>query len=163
MLERDAHNIRSTPGRFAPELLATEYAREAWALFEQGALLADSKLTESFVREETPTDPDGVLFAVEDARQDTLQRKLGRENSMAAKRFSACLPASPASRRAFPPASSEVSFCPVFSDPYLCPWKLLIVSLTNARHTGYPNNSLAKTTHSEIGAARQRLLYNVIG
>lgn len=80
MLERDVNNIRGTLGQYAPELLVTEYAREAWALFEQGTLMADSKLTGSFVRKKTPTDPAGVLLAVEDARQEALQRELGREN-----------------------------------------------------------------------------------
>ena len=38
MLERDVNNLRGTLGRFAPELLATEYAREMWGLFEAGNL-----------------------------------------------------------------------------------------------------------------------------
>ena len=33
MLERDVNNIRGTLGRFAPEPLATEFAREMWSLF----------------------------------------------------------------------------------------------------------------------------------
>jgi RIO kinase 1 len=33
MLKRDVNNIRNTLGRFAPELLDTEFAREMWALF----------------------------------------------------------------------------------------------------------------------------------
>jgi len=81
MLERDVNNIRGTLGRFAPELLETEYAREMWALFEQGELTADAKLSGLFARDETATDPDGVLVAVEDARQDALQRELGRVES----------------------------------------------------------------------------------
>jgi RIO kinase 1 len=80
MLERDVNNIRGTLGRFAPELLATEFAREMWAQFEQGELTADSKLTGVFAREETIVNADGVLLAVEDAREDALQRELGREN-----------------------------------------------------------------------------------
>jgi hypothetical protein len=36
MLERDVNNLRGTLGRVAPELLATEFAREMWSLFEQG-------------------------------------------------------------------------------------------------------------------------------
>ena len=40
MLERDVNNIRGTLGRFAPELMQSEYAREIWAQFEQGALTA---------------------------------------------------------------------------------------------------------------------------
>ena len=81
MLERDVNNIRGTLGRFASELLETEYAREMWALFEQGELTADTKLTGVFARDETAADADSVLVAVEDARQDALQRELGRAES----------------------------------------------------------------------------------
>src|SRR5579862_8562303 len=45
MLERDVNNIRATLGRFAPELLETEFAREMWALYEQGELHPGSRLT----------------------------------------------------------------------------------------------------------------------
>jgi hypothetical protein len=38
------NNLRGTLGRFAPELLETEFACEMWAQFEQGTLTADSKL-----------------------------------------------------------------------------------------------------------------------
>ena len=50
MLERDVNNISGTLGRFAPELLETEFAREMWALLEQGDLKADSELTGTFAR-----------------------------------------------------------------------------------------------------------------
>jgi RIO kinase 1 len=80
MLERDVNNIRGTLGRFAPELLKTEFAREMWAQFEQGDLTADSKLEGVFARDETTADPDGVLLAVEDAREEALRRELGRES-----------------------------------------------------------------------------------
>jgi RIO kinase 1 len=79
MLERDVNNIRGTLGRFAPELLATEFAREMWDLFEQGELTADRQLTGEFARDETAADPESVLSAVEDAREEALQRELGRE------------------------------------------------------------------------------------
>jgi RIO kinase 1 len=80
MLERDVNNIRGTLGRFAPELLATEFAREMWDLFEQGALTANGPLTGVFARDETVADADGVLLAVEDAREEALRRELGRED-----------------------------------------------------------------------------------
>ncbi len=80
MLERDVNNLRGTLGRFAPELLQTEFAREIWALFEQGELTADSTLKGVFVRDETAADPDAVLLAVEDAREEALRRELGRES-----------------------------------------------------------------------------------
>ena len=80
MLERDVNNIRGTLGRLAPELLETEFAREMWAQFEQVELTADSKLTGAFARDEAIVNPDTVLLAVEDAREEALQRELGREN-----------------------------------------------------------------------------------
>jgi len=78
MLERDVNNIRGTLGRFASELLETEFAREMWAQFEQGELTVDTKLTGVFARDEAIVNPDKVLLAVEDAREEALQRELGR-------------------------------------------------------------------------------------
>ena len=76
MLERDVDNLRSTLGRFAPELLATEFAREMWALYEQGELRPDSVLTGVFAVEETLVDPDAVLLVIDDAREEEIQRQL---------------------------------------------------------------------------------------
>jgi RIO kinase 1 len=80
MLERDVNNLRGTLGRFAPELLETEFAREMWALFEQGELTTDSRLTGACARDQRAADAEGVLLAVEDAREEALRRELGREN-----------------------------------------------------------------------------------
>jgi RIO1 family len=80
MLERDVNNIRGTLGRFAPELLRTEFAQEMWALFERGELTAESTLSGAFARDETPADAHAVLVAVEDAREEALQRELRRES-----------------------------------------------------------------------------------
>jgi RIO kinase 1 len=79
MLERDVNNIRGTLGRFAPELLETEFAREMWALFEQGELKADTQLTGVFARDETVTDPESVLVVIEDAREEALMRELAAQ------------------------------------------------------------------------------------
>ncbi len=79
MLERDVNNIRGTLGRFAPELLETEFAREIWALFEAGDLQADSLLTGVFAREEGVTDPDAVMVVIDDAREEAIRRELGRQ------------------------------------------------------------------------------------
>jgi len=76
LLERDVNNLRATLGRFAPELLATEFAREMWALFEQGELQPDSALTGVFAIEETVVDPDDVLLVIDDAREEEIQRQL---------------------------------------------------------------------------------------
>jgi len=76
MLERDVNNLRSSLGRFAPELLATEFAREMWSLFEQGELRPDSALTGVFAREETVVDPNDVMLVIDDAREEEIQRQL---------------------------------------------------------------------------------------
>ncbi|HEY1900482.1 MAG TPA: PA4780 family RIO1-like protein kinase [Steroidobacteraceae bacterium] len=79
MLQRDVNNLRDTLGRFAPELLTTEYAREMWSLFEQGELHADSQLTGLFARNMSAVDAEGVLQVIDDAREEAIRRELGRE------------------------------------------------------------------------------------
>jgi RIO kinase 1 len=76
MLERDVNNIRNTLGRFAPELLETQFAREMWSLFQQGELKAESTLTGVFARDESQTDPDSVLAVIEDARDEAREAAL---------------------------------------------------------------------------------------
>jgi len=80
MLERDVNNIRGTLGRFAPELLETQYAQEMWALFEQGELQADTELTGTFARDETAADPQSVLLMIEDAREEAIRRELAAQS-----------------------------------------------------------------------------------
>jgi RIO kinase 1 len=80
MLERDVNNIRGTLGCFAPELLETEFAREMWAVFEQGELTGDSELTGIFARDETLADPKMVLSAIDDAREEAIRRELEAES-----------------------------------------------------------------------------------
>ncbi|HVC30147.1 MAG TPA: PA4780 family RIO1-like protein kinase [Steroidobacteraceae bacterium] len=82
MLERDVNNIRAALGRFAPELLQTEFAREMWALYEQGELHPDSPLTGVVVLEERPADAGGVIQVIEDAREEAIRRRLGREEQV---------------------------------------------------------------------------------
>ena len=79
MLERDVNNLRGTLGRFAPELLATEYALEMWSLFEQGELHADTELTGMFQTDLSAVDADRVLEVIDDAREEAIRRELGRE------------------------------------------------------------------------------------
>jgi RIO kinase 1 len=79
MLERDVGNIRDTLGRFAPELLSTQFAPEMWALFSQGELRPDSVLTGEFVRDETQADVDVVMSAIDDAREEEVRRRLREE------------------------------------------------------------------------------------
>jgi RIO kinase 1 len=76
MLERDVSNLRSTLGQFAPELLDTAFAPEMWALFRNGELRPDSKLTGIFARDTTIIDPAAVMLVIEDAREEEIQRQL---------------------------------------------------------------------------------------
>ena len=78
MLERDVNNLRGSLGRFAPELLTTQYAREMWALFEQGALHPTSELTGVFEQDGSAVDATGVLQVIDDAREEAIRRELGR-------------------------------------------------------------------------------------
>lgn len=84
MLARDVDNVRDFCGRFAPELLATEYAHEIWKLYESGELRVDSELTGLFVHDQTAADVDGVLLQIEEARREAEIRQRGREEAEAA-------------------------------------------------------------------------------
>jgi RIO kinase 1 len=75
MLERDVNNLRTYFGRFAPELLATKYGKEIWALFEAGKLHPDVELTGRFERREKAVDLESVLSEIEDARFEEVERR----------------------------------------------------------------------------------------
>lgn len=79
MLLRDVHNLRDCLGRFAPELNATHYGEEMWALYEKGELRSDSELTGKFVFDQRKADTRAVLWSIEDARQEAVIRQQGRE------------------------------------------------------------------------------------
>jgi RIO kinase 1 len=76
MLERDVANLTAYFGRFAPELLGTDYGKEIWALYEHGALHPDVPLTGRFAHSTKPVDLDGVLREIGDARDEEEARQL---------------------------------------------------------------------------------------
>ena len=76
ILERDVVNLRNYFGRYAPELLLTDYGKEIWALYEAGALQPETPLTGRFERIEKPVDLDGVLREIDDARFEDAARRL---------------------------------------------------------------------------------------
>jgi RIO kinase 1 len=84
MLLRDVNNVTETLGRFAPELLATRHAEEMWALFEIGELRPDSELTGVYADDEYAADVDGVILAIDEARDEAIRRQRGREEADAA-------------------------------------------------------------------------------
>ncbi|GAB2779022.1 serine protein kinase RIO [Halomonas shantousis] len=75
MLERDVDNMRAYFGRFAPELLATDYGKEIWALYEAGELHPDSRLTGRFAHDTTAVDVDGLMAVIDDAREEEAERR----------------------------------------------------------------------------------------
>jgi RIO kinase 1 len=76
MLLRDVDNLRNFFGRFAPELLATEYGLEILDLYQRGGLDTDFALTGVYVRDERAVDLEGVLADIEDARLEEADRLL---------------------------------------------------------------------------------------
>jgi RIO kinase 1 len=68
MLERDVQNITAYFGRFAPELLSTDYGREIWKLYASGKLSINSELTGLFELSDVPADVKGVMREIDYAR-----------------------------------------------------------------------------------------------
>lgn len=75
LLERDVDNMTRYFGRFAPELLATDYGKEIWELYEHGNLHPDIKLTGRFERVLEDADVDTVMQVIEHARQEEEERR----------------------------------------------------------------------------------------
>ena len=77
MLERDVGNLTAWFGRFAPELLATDYGREIWSLYRNGTLTPEFKLTGHFAANEGPVDLAGVVREIEDvAKEEELRQRI---------------------------------------------------------------------------------------
>ena len=76
MLERDVGNLTAFFGRFAPDLLATDYGRDIWSLYEVGARHPGVELTGRFERSVKPVDLDGVMLEIDDARAEDAARRL---------------------------------------------------------------------------------------
>ena len=69
MLERDVANMAAYFGRFAPELLVTDYGREIWKLYATGELTPETILTGRFEQSSKPADVHGVMREVDAARR----------------------------------------------------------------------------------------------
>jgi RIO kinase 1 len=76
MLLRDVDNLRNFFGRFAPDLLKTEYGHEIWALYERGTLAPGIPLTGRHERVAAPVDVGGVMREIDDARAEEAARRL---------------------------------------------------------------------------------------
>lgn len=80
MLERDVDTITAYYSQFAPELRDTHYAKEIWALYEDGALHPDSELTGHFEENMRAADVDLVLLEIEAAFAEEQQRQQRMRN-----------------------------------------------------------------------------------
>lgn len=76
MLLRDVVNLRDFFGRFAPDLLHTDFGPEIWDLYQRGELTTDVKLTGTFKRELGDVDIDSVMREIDDARMEEAARLL---------------------------------------------------------------------------------------
>jgi RIO kinase 1 len=74
MLERDVDNMRRYFGRFAPELLNTDYGKEIWSLYEAGNLYPDTKLTGIFEHDTTITELGELMAIIDDAKREEAAR-----------------------------------------------------------------------------------------
>jgi len=75
MLERDVGNLTAYFGRFAPELLTTQYGKEIWSLYEHGKLHLDVELTGHFKQNTKPVDLKSVIRVIDDVRAEEAARQ----------------------------------------------------------------------------------------
>lgn len=69
MLERDVRNLSDYFGRFAPELLTTQYGKEIWALYAHGDLTIETELTGRFRQSTKAVDLKSVMREIEDTKK----------------------------------------------------------------------------------------------
>ena len=81
MLERDVNNMSEYYGQYAPELLRTNYAKEMWALYEDGDLTADTELTGLFEEAIESADVDSVMDEIRSVLADERKRQERLENA----------------------------------------------------------------------------------
>ena len=75
MLERDVDNMAGYFGRYAPELRETKYAKEMWALYEEGKLTPESPLTGEFAEPEESADLDAVMREINATLADQARKE----------------------------------------------------------------------------------------
>lgn len=76
MLVRDVANLARYFGRYAPELLGTDYGAELWQAYERGTLAVGMPLTGRVDAPSAPVDLEAVVEAIDDARYEEQARRL---------------------------------------------------------------------------------------
>lgn len=89
MLERDVENLRNYFGRFAPQLLKTQYGKEIWALYAHGDLHPEVELSGHFKENSKPVDLKSVIRVIDDVRteESKKQQRLAEAKAEQTKRF----------------------------------------------------------------------------
>jgi RIO kinase 1 len=75
MLERDVDNMRRYFGKFAPDLLMTDYGKEIWALYESGDLHPETRLTGCFEHDTRSADVDELMAVIDAAKEEEFERQ----------------------------------------------------------------------------------------
>jgi RIO kinase 1 len=75
MLERDVANLAACLGRFAPEIMQTQYGKEIWALYTAGLLRPETVLTGQVAPDTRPADVGAVLREIDIARREEEERQ----------------------------------------------------------------------------------------
>jgi RIO kinase 1 len=75
MLARDVNNMTMYYSQFAAELSETKYAKELWALFEEGDLHPDVELTGHFEESTDEADVDSVIDEIKAAWEEEQARQ----------------------------------------------------------------------------------------
>lgn len=81
MLERDVRNMTEYYGQYAPQLLKTNYAKEMWALYEDGNLTADTVLTGLYEESTESADVDSVMDEIRAVLAEERKRKEREANA----------------------------------------------------------------------------------
>ncbi len=81
MLTRDINKVRSYYAQYAPAVANTAYAKEIWALYEDGELTTDTPLTGTFAEPTTAADVDTVMDEIRAVleEQEALKRRKEQE------------------------------------------------------------------------------------
>lgn len=75
MLERDVNKITSYYAHYAPQLLDLPFAKEIWALYEEGELHPETKLTGVFEESDEDADVDAVMLEIKAVLAEERERQ----------------------------------------------------------------------------------------
>jgi RIO kinase 1 len=75
MLERDVNKITSYYAHYAPQLLDLPFAKEMWALYEEGELHPETKLTGVFEESGEEADVDAVMLEIKAVLAEERERQ----------------------------------------------------------------------------------------